>query len=165
MKIAIGYSSKTGNTRMLAEAIEAALPQNMCSTCGMFDAKTAEAEFIFAGFWTDKGNCDENCGKFLETLHSKKLFLFGTAGFGEDHIYFERILSNVKTHIDASNQVVDTYMCQGKMPLSVKARYEAMQAEQPTQMKQMIANFDKAMSHPDADDLALLAQKVQMLSL
>ena len=50
-------------------------------------------------------------------------------------------------------------MCQGKMPLSVRERYVKMK-EQPNHMPNidaMIENFDKALSHPDADDLAKLA--------
>lgn len=155
MKIAIVYTSKTGNTKMLAETIKDSLPQDTCVYCGAPDVKAAQADLIFAGFWTDKGSCDADFASFLENLHHQKLFLFGTAGFGEDATYFSRILANVKTHLDASNDVIDSNMCQGKMPGFVRQRYEA---EQKTDM---IANFDKALSHPDEKDLANLAQKAK----
>ena len=54
-------------------------------------------------------------------------------------------------------------MCQGKMPLSVRERYVKMK-EQPGHMPNidaMIENFDKALSHPDADDLAKLDESVR----
>lgn len=49
-------------------------------------------------------------------------------------------------------------MCQGKMPQSVKKRYEAMQekAPQDDKIKMMIDNFDRAASHPDEADLIRL---------
>ena len=46
-------------------------------------------------------------------------------------------------------------MCQGKMPESVKNRYLKMkeQKEHPANIDALIENFDRALSHPDADDL------------
>ena len=39
-----------------------------------------EAELLFLGFWTDKGECSEKIRKYMETLHGQKVVLFGTAG-------------------------------------------------------------------------------------
>jgi len=49
-------------------------------------------------------------------------------------------------------------MCQGKMPASVRKRYEAM--EDTAQKHILIANFDAAESHPDSNDLANLEAAV-----
>ena len=100
--------------------------------------------------------------KLLEQLRGRKIFLFGTAGFGGSEAYFQAILDKTKAIIDDSNTVIGTYMCQGKMPLSVRERYVKTK-EQPDHMPNidaMIENFDKALSHPDADDLAKLANLV-----
>lgn len=54
-------------------------------------------------------------------------------------------------------------MCQGKMPLSVRQRYEGMK-KQPIHLPNLdalIENFDNALSHPDADDLERLKQAVK----
>lgn len=112
------------------------------------------------GFWTDKGDADEVTKTFLQSLYRKKIFLFGTAGFGGDEAYFSQILSKVQSHLDASNVVVGTYMCQGKMNISVRRRYESMMDKQPEQMKHLIENFDKASTHPDEADLEKLAKLV-----
>lgn len=56
----------------------------------------------------------------------KKIFLFGTAGFGGSEAYYQKILANVRTAIDASNTVVGEYMCQGRMPQAVRDRYVKM---------------------------------------
>ena len=63
---------------------------------------------------------------------------------------------------DGSNTVIGTYMCQGKMPPSVRARYEAMRAlpAPPANLDALIENFDRARSHPDADDLDRLRAAV-----
>ena len=75
---------------------------------------------------------------------------------------FTNILDNVKKLINESNTVVGEYMCQGRMPGSVRARYVKMK-EQPDPMPNLdmlIENFDKALSHPDAADLDRLKKMV-----
>lgn len=62
--------------------------------------------------WTDKGNADQKTLELLSKLKNKKIFLFGTAGFGGSDAYFEKILGQVKQSIDASNTVIGEYMCQ-----------------------------------------------------
>ena len=71
---------------------------------------------------------------------------------------FQKILGNVKMSIDSSNTIVGEYMCQGKMPQSVRERYVKMKEnpEHPDNIDALIENFDKALSHPDADDLERL---------
>jgi len=122
----------------------------------------AESELLYVGFWTDKGNADADTLALLRTLKNKRLFLFGTAGFGIDTAYFDAILARVQAVSDGSNTVIGTYMCQGKMPPSVRARYEAMRAlpAPPENLDALIENFDRARSHPDADDLDRLRAAV-----
>ena len=69
----------------------------------------------------------------------------------------------MKTSIDASNTIVGEYMCQGKMPQSVRDRYVRMKA-QPDHMPNidmLIENFDQALTHPDKNDLNNLKNKIK----
>lgn len=154
MSYAIVYSSPTGNTAMLAQAIREALPPAACCYFGGPDDQALSAERIYVGFWTDKGTCDEETARFLERLTDQQVFLFGTAGFGGAAAYFDQILGRVKEKLGPGAQVVGTYMCQGKMPPAVRRRYEAM--EDSPRRTAMLENFDKAVSHPDEQDLAQL---------
>ena len=54
-------------------------------------------------------------------------------------------------------------MCQGKMPLSVRQRYENMKLEnsQSLKIENLIKNFDKALSHPDKTDLKKLEKIIK----
>jgi hypothetical protein len=79
------------------------------------------------------------------------------------HFGFDKILKKAEHSLDKSNTVFGCYMCQGKMPMSVRQRYEEMK-KQPIHLPNldaMIENFDKALSHPDADDLEQLKQAVR----
>ena len=156
------FSSMTGNTRKLADKIHEILPKESCDYFGTADAQGIESELLYIGFWTDKGNADAATLALLAKLRGKKIFLFGTAGFGGSEAYFQAILDKTKAFIDDSNTVIGTFMCQGKMPHSVRERYVKMK-EQPDHMPNidtMIENFDKALSHPDANDLEKLANLV-----
>ena len=79
------------------------------------------------------------------------------------HLYFEKVLTAVKKHLDRSNTVIGTYMCQGKMPQSVRERYVKMQASPLPipNLDSLIENFDRAATHPDAEDLHRLTAAVK----
>lgn len=100
--------------------------------------------------------------ELLKKLRNKRIFLFGTAGFGGSEEYFQSILDRAKQSVDESCSVVGGYMCQGKMPASVKERYLKMkeQPNPPANIDMLIANFDSALSHPDAQDLDRLKKAV-----
>lgn len=151
MSYAIVYSSKTGNTQLLAQTIKDTLPENECVYYGNPSQQALSAHTIYVGFWTDKGTCDEQTKEFLKELTNQNVFLFGTAGFGGSEEYFEKILSRVKENLNSGINITGTYMCQGKMPQAVRNRYEVM--EESPQRKMMLDNFDKALSHPDKQDL------------
>lgn len=171
MKYSVVFSSRTGNTAQLAQAVLAALPPEDCIYSGILDelmqageaSGWQEAQYLLAGFWTDKGSCDEKITAFLQGIHHKKVFLFGTAGFGGSDAYFSRILENVSAQLPDDNTLLGTYMCQGKMPAAVKERYEAMLEKAPDNERAaaFLANFSQALSHPDADDLEKLQMRIR----
>lgn len=163
MSYAIVYSSQTGNTKLLADTLHEVLPQEECLYFGTPDPAALDAETLYVGFWTDKGTADADAAAFLRQLRDKQVFLFGTAGFGGSQAYFDKILCAVQKSLDRSNTVTGSFMCQGRMPLSVRQRYEKMKA-QPLHLPNLdalIENFDKALSHPDTADLEHLKQAVK----
>lgn len=162
MKYAIVFSSQTGNTKQLAEVVSSVLPQADLCFFGSPSQEALQEERLFIGFWTDKGRCNQEIIDFLKTLKGKEVFLFGTAGFGGSQEYFDKILSSVQKCLAASNTVIGTYMCQGKMPQSVRKRYVKMKnSPLPIpNVDKMIENFDTAVSHPDETDLQKLKYAV-----
>ena len=101
----------------------------------------------------------------MKTVKGKQVFLFGTAGFGGDAAYFDKVLSAVKKHLDGSNTLLGSYMCQGRMPQSVRDRYVKMKASPVPipNVDSMIENFDRAATHPDAEDLQKVKDAVAQL--
>lgn len=142
MTYSIVYSSQTGNTKLLADALRAALPAEDCLYFGAPDAAALAADRLYVGFWTDKGSCDSSVAAPLAQVTGQEVFLFGTCGFGGGIAYFEQIIARVR----------DRYVC--------------IAEEEPAKrshMQKMIFNFDAALSHPDADDLQGLVEAVKAL--
>lgn len=156
MKYIIVYSSITGNTKVIADTIKNVLDEKSCIYFGKPDEVFShDADVIFVGFWVSKGSCTEEIKRYLETLKNKKIFLFGTAGFGGTEGYFENILTDVKQYIPESNKIIGSFICQGKMPHNVLERYQKLYKEQPENenILNMIANYKNALSHPDLHDV------------
>ena len=165
MSYAIVWASKGGNTAKVGEELarslaaagaELAYAGALPSAGAPEEAQVLAADTVLAGSWTDKGDCDPALAELLAKLDGKRVFLFGTAGFGGDPAYFERILGNFKKHLPAGAELLGGAMCQGKMDAGIRHRYEAMLAENPedARAQAMIANFDAALAHPTDDDLA-----------
>ncbi len=161
MKTAIVYDSITGNTAYLARALQAAAPGAVCAPAGQ--AELEGAELVCLGFWTDRGSCSARLKKYLPALAGKRVFLFGTAGFGTSPAYFRQVAEHVREELPPSCVVEDWFMCAGQMPETVRRRYAAM-AEDPMMGEKgraMLAVYDAAVGHPDAADAAAAAAKLQ----
>lgn len=168
MDYAIVYESSTGNTEQLARTIAAALPSEECMAFGRVGdvdcTALAKADLVYAGFWTNRGDCTDEMAEVLAGLEGKDVFLFGTAGFGADETYFAGVMARVAAHLPESARIAGSFMCQGRMPATVRARYERQAEANPAQaarMQQLICNFDEASKHPNDDDLARLSAAVR----
>ena len=139
MTYAIVYDSRTGNTEELARAVAEALPAQgrlAVGRVGEVDAASvAQADRVYAGFWTNRGDCTDEMGELLAGLAGKEVFLFGTCGFGADETYFAGVAARAAAHLPESAQLIGTFMCQGRMPSSVRRRYERTAEANPVRAR------------------------------
>ena len=154
MKIAIVYSSNTGNTKIIAEAIKEELSNEDIVYFGKPE-NNIEADIYIVGSWTDKGNFSSEIKEFLTNLNYKKIAYFGTAGFGGQVEYYQTLFNRVKENINDTNQILGYFYCQGKMPMSIRDRYEHLIKENPEDknLQVSIKNFDEALEHPNKEDI------------
>ena len=133
----------------------ASAPAELTLSASTIATQASEADVVFVGFWCDKGSCSPAVQHFLQGLAGKRVFLFGTCGFGESDEYFAQILDRVRTYLPADAQYIGGAMCQGKMGVGVKRRYEGMLEKDPenAQARMLIDNWNKAQSHPNEDDV------------
>lgn len=100
----------------------------------------------------------------LSALHGKRVFLFGTCGFGASEEYFRQIIDRVSSNLANDAELAGWAMCQGKMGPAVKQRYEAMLEQEPenARYKMLLDNWFAAKDHPtkeDLDNMAAAAKK------
>lgn len=161
MSYSIVYSSRTGNTKILADAILDMFGNDSCVYFGPASREALKADVIYVGFWTDKSRCDKETRRFLRSLKKKRIFLFGTAGSGSNKEYCKRIIHNTMRYLDKSVKVSGVYMCQGRMPMTVRKKYMLKKKKffHAPGVDKRIENFDRALVHPNLKDLRRL-QKV-----
>ena len=137
----------------------ASVPATSVPATSTIATQASEADVVFVGFWCDKGSCSPAVQHFLQGLAGKRVFLFGTCGFGESSEYFAQILDRVRAYLPADAQYIGGAMCQGKMGMGVKRRYEGMLEKDPenAQALMLIDNWSKAQSHPNEDDVSRIA--------
>lgn len=137
----------------------ASVPATSVPATSTLAAQASEADVVFVGFWCDKGSCNPAVQHFLQGLAGKRVFLFGTCGFGESDEYFAQILDRVRAYLPADAQYIGGAMCQGKMGMGVKRRYEGMleKDHENAQARMLIDNWSKAQSHPNEDDVSRIA--------
>lgn len=156
MAYAVVVDSKTGNTRKLADALGKLVGCSV-ESIGDSDAGLAMgfADTVLFGFWCDKGDCSPAAAAALEGLENKRVFLYGTAGFGGSPEYFERVLGNVKKHLPASAEVIGSAMCQGRIDPAARGKWEVAAEANPEdpRAKMMLKTFDIAAQHPTQQDL------------
>ena len=162
MKIAIVYDSVTGNTKMLADAIYEKCEKVDACVYKEYNDEILRADVIFVGSWTDKGSPSDKMKLVYEKIKNKKIFVFGTCGFGGSDEYYRRLFDNTLKYIDSSNTVVDYYFCPGKLPVFIKNKYEKMLEENPNDKRilNMIDNYNNVLDRPNFNDLEKLKEKV-----
>ena len=149
------YQSETGNTKKIAATIFSRLPGNSKDLIDITtDKPIPEAEVYFIGFCVHRGTCSMAVSDFINDLSGKQIALFGTCGMGNAPEYYKAIENSVSAWIETDNDYLGAFICQGKMPMQVRQKYENMRtSENAPQVDGFIRNFDCAMTHPDREDL------------
>ncbi len=154
MKSMVVYSSKTGNTKKVAEAILTVLPEPK----EIYPVEKAppadEFDFIVLGFWVDKGTADKKSSDYFGGVKGKKIGLFCTLGAYPDSDHAKESMDKAKTLI-SNNDLLGTFICQGKVdPVLVKWMADHMKDDPNHSMTpEREARLAEAEKHPDEQDL------------
>ena len=151
MKTLIVYSSKTGNTRKVAEAIHAELPD--AELADVKDSPDPSSyDFIFMGSWIDKGTADAGAQKFMEKLDGKRVAIFATLGAYPDSDHAKTSLDNIAALLPSCT-VVDRWICQGAIDPKLIERMNKLPPEHahaPDEAR--VKRWEDAKLHPNDRD-------------
>jgi flavodoxin len=157
VRVLVAYSSKTGNTRKLAEAVHLELPN--ADLCPMGSVPNLDQyDVVFAGFWVEAGNANADAIRCLKRLSGKPVALFATLGAYPDSQHAVDSLKAAAGEIPDGN-VVDSFICQGAIDPNVIEWMEQLPADDknaPTESRRQL--WKDAEGHPDEADLEAVSK-------
>ncbi|WP_107571835.1 flavodoxin family protein BilS [Clostridioides difficile] len=159
MKSLILYSSLTGNTKKIAcsiyEAIQGKKEIKNISELVDDSIDYENYDIVFLGYWVDKGICDRNSKQVLENIHNKKIALFGTMGASTKGSYGASIIEKIESIIPKDNEILGSFICQGKIAEGLKVKYKEMLKLSPDNehIRQQLNNHEESQSHPDEQEI------------
>ncbi|MDO5725138.1 MAG: flavodoxin family protein [Tissierellia bacterium] len=154
MKILITYSSKTGNTKKVAEAIA-----TVVEGADILDIKENpnfdDYDAVIVGYWADRGKADPLADKFLPNIKDKVCGVFATLGAYPDSDHAKDIINYGKNLLEENgNKVISTFICQGKIDPALTERFKDLPKDHPHYMDEARRKrHEEAAKHPDEKDL------------
>jgi flavodoxin len=154
----IVYSSRTGNTRKLAEGIhrvlgESGLPARIAPVEEKPDP--GEAPWVLVGFWADRGHADDRSLEFIASLTGRRLGLFGTLGAYPDSDHARDLAGKTEALAAEKNTCLGSFLCQGKVDPALIERFKNLPPDNPHAMtEERRKRHEEAARHPNDDDIA-----------
>lgn len=150
MKNLVIYSSKTGNTKKIAQAIASSLNYEILSVENVKNLDGV-GKIIF-GFYVDKGGMTNNARMIANLIKNRKIGLFMTLGADPTSDHAKECFENEKMFFEQNGcEVVCEFWCQGAID---KNLIETMRKNAPQMITpQKEEKWQKASSHPDENDI------------
>ena len=160
MKILVTYSSLSGNTKLLAEAIYAALTSENKTILPIKEASNAENyDVILVGYWVDKGAPSQEAAEFLRKLCDKKIGIFATLGYWPDSDHAYEALKKGEDLVKDSNEVICRYICQGKLSDQIIEAFKSMPKDHFHALTdEKLRRYEIAARHPSKADIAVAGE-------
>lgn len=160
MNILVTYSSKTGNTKKVADGIFEGIEAEKKEIKPIREVDSIENfDIILVGYWVDKGGPNEEAKLFLEKLEGKTVGIFATLGFWPDSEHAWNALLAGEALIKEKNKVIGKYICQGKVDETLIAMFEKFpegNPHKPTPEKRK--RYEVATKHPSKTDIQAAAE-------
>ena len=156
MKTLVTYSTLTGNTKKVAEAVFEAVSGEKEIMDIKSIKETDEYDRILVGYWVDKGDANEEAKKFMETLKNKKVGTFGTLGAYPDSEHAQKCVEKISDALRANNNtVIAEFICQGAIDPKIIETMRKMGSNGPhAPTPEREARWAQAAKHPDEADFA-----------
>ena len=154
MNILITYSSKTGNTKKVAEAVKAGIPTAELIPVSEVQ-NTENYDLIIIGGWIDRANFDAAALKFVQSVKNKNVAYFFTLGAYPDSDHAKDCVKNIeKSLIENSNKILGKFFCQGAVDPKLISFIEKLPADHIMAVnEERRKRWKDASTHPDNNDL------------
>lgn len=159
MKTIVVYSTRTGNTKKVAEAIAAALPPGTPCQPLADEPDLTAYDCVFLGFWVDRGTANQEAQDVIRTLKNDHICLFATLGANPKSEHAASSLKQAEALLPDGKAADGTFICQGAVdPKVIEMMYKKFPAGSPHgRSPERDALHAEAAKHPDAADLSQAA--------
>ncbi|MFI3270957.1 MAG: flavodoxin family protein [Pseudomonadota bacterium] len=157
MKTLVLYSSKTGNTKLIAEAMASVLDD---ATILPIEQTPSTEDFacydmVCIGYWVDKGLPDAKCLQVIKSLNGCNVALFGTLGAYPDSDHAKECIQNSEVMLNEenrSNTCYGSFLCQGKVDPRILEMMQKMASAAHPMTEERKARIEEAKKHPNEQD-------------
>jgi flavodoxin len=159
MKHLVVYSSKSGNTKKLAEEIFRQLPEEKEFADVAHAPDPSGYDVICIGFWLKGGEPDPASQSYLKKCAGRKLFLFATHGAAKDS-NAAKLGINRAMELAEGATILGSFSCQGEVPENV-IKTAAEKVPKPD----WVDDAPAAKGHPNKQDFMDLAEAMTKAGL
>lgn len=154
MKAIVIYSSKTGNTKRVAEAILSALPKGTPLITTRDVQRVADYDLVFMGYWVDKGTADTAAQEAMAKITGKMVAIFSTCGVYPDSQHAKDSLVKGASCFGDHCSVLGTFICQGAIDPKLMEQFKQLPPNHVhAATPERIQRWKDAATHPDDTDL------------
>jgi flavodoxin len=158
MKTLVVYSSKSGNTKKLAEAVHAHLAGEKVIRTIEESPESEGYDLVVIGFWLQAGKADPLTGKYLENLRGGNVFLMATHGAAVHSDHVKNAMAGAEK-LASPCRILGSFNCQGEVNADFLAKAQAKEPPPP-----WIKDAPSAAGHPDDTDIARLLKEIDKIT-
>ena len=155
MKTLVVYSSRTGNTKKVAQAMAEVMPG--CELLPVEEAPSSVDQYdvVAVGYWVDRGMPDAATRAWLEGVRNARLAFFGTLGAWPDSDHARECMARgeaLALEPARGNVVLGSWLCQGKIDPKILEVMAKMAGNVHPMTPERRARIEEAAKHPDEND-------------
>lgn len=155
MKTMLVYSSKTDNTRKVADAINQKLNADFYDRVENVDYSIIDDyDLIVVGGWIDKGTMNKEVVEFMSNVKDKNVGFFFTLGAYPSSMHAFDCIDTIKGEFEKNNNnVVAYYHCQGAIDPKLISWMKTLSKDHPhSPDEDRLNRWSDASKHPNSED-------------
>lgn len=158
MKVQIVYSSLTGCTRRVAQALYDGIEAPQKSIHDLKDGvPVLDGDILLLGYWGISGYPNDDMKAFLQTVHDKAVGIFCTLGYYADSAHARQTVESGLQLVQDTNDVIGSFVCNGAVAQNLIDGQGKGGVHTPTEQKEL--RWDMVRSHPTPAECALAVER------
>ena len=156
-KTVLIYSSLTGNTKKVGEAIYDVIDgeKSIYSVEEVNSINFDDFDRVILGFWVDKGHADTRIKKLAGKLKDKEIAFFGTLGAEPDSDHGKKVYTRVSELCAKKNTFIGGFLALGKVADKLVERMGKFPLNLIHPLTpERLARIENASTHPNEQDLS-----------